>query len=125
MAEQLYAHLDRIKEMNPRYVLVRGFDGNTTKWYNLKDLKVKTVDAKYVASLVNVNEKAITTYQLETVEEDWLKQLLELSSPLGQVKCLYYNEGMNTYAGGFEDAKLFIFVDGIYLLELSSSGSFD
>ena len=125
MAEQIFAHLDRIKEMNPRYLSVRGEDGNYTVWYNLKEKNIDKVDKKVIATLVeNIGEDELYDYTLNNTDEDWLKQLLELSSPLGEVKCLFYNQDINTWGGGSDTSNLFIFVDGFYVLRFCSYGSY-
>jgi len=125
MAEELFAYLDRIKEMNPNYLTVRGEDGNFTVWYNLREKNIDKVDKKVIATLVgNIEEDELYDYTLSNTNEDWLKQLLELSSPFGEVRCLFYNQDINTWGGGTVTSKLFIFVDDCYALMLCAYGSY-
>ena len=119
MTEELFAYLDRIKEMNPKYVSDL-YDDNTTNWYNLKEKNIGTVDAKVIATLTNIGKAdSITPETFKNDQPEWLQQLLRLSSPLGEVKCMSYYDGINTWGGGYRDLRVFIFVDGYYILEVT------
>ncbi|KAG2374500.1 hypothetical protein C9374_010784 [Naegleria lovaniensis] len=133
----LLSHLAIIEQANPIVASARGLEKNTTKLFDLSSISNPSESeinkqniGRIVGRLFEYGTFEPVDHSSGQISDPTLCKIIELckqaSSEIGSrsLKIFRYDEGMNTWGGGFADGFYFVGVDGVFLMEFNSYGTF-